>query len=257
MKISDREIRRKINILRMNSYDAEHLQKVIQNSKEAFYVNEQNDILTGPEFLYQQAGYIRKRWWVLQGILLMSIWALLKYAVMGNYYVQRCMGIAAPVFVLLLLPELWKNRTYNAMEVEGTSYFSLRQIYSARLLVFAIVDVLMLSVFSVAVVRSGRVLLEEIALQFFLPLVVTCCICFRTLYSQRAVSEASSMFLCIVWSILWLQLILNGKIYEAIAAPVWYGVLAVSFSYLLYCIYRGQRKWGAMWESNDSDRIVE
>ena len=126
MKISDREIRREINILRMNSYDAEHLQKVIQSSKEAFYVNEQNDILTGPEFLYQQAGYIRKRWWVLQGILLMSIWALLKYAVMGNYYVQRCMGIAAPVFVLLLLPELWKNRTYNAMEVEGTSYFSLR-----------------------------------------------------------------------------------------------------------------------------------
>lgn len=257
MKLSDREIRRKIKNFRMDLYNEEHMQRVIQSAKEAFYENEQNEILTGPEFLYQQAGYIRKRWWIMQGILLMVLWVLLKYAALGNYYVQRCMGIVAPIFVILLLPELWKNRTANAMEVEGAAYFSIRQIYSARLLVFVMIDLLMLFVFSAAVIRSGRVLLEEIAIQFFLPLVVTCCICFRTLYSQRAISEAGSMFLCIIWSVLWLELIINGNIYEIIAIPVWYGVLAVSFAYLLYCICRGQRNWRGMWERGHSGRVVE
>ena len=256
MRLSDREIRRKTSILRSDSYNEEHLQQVIRSAKEAFYESEKDEILTGPEFLYQQAGYIRKRWWVLQGFLLAFLWMLLKYAAVGNYYAQRCMGTVAPLFVLLLLPELWKNRTANAMEVEGAAYFSLRQIYSARLLMFAVIDLLMLSAFSMAVVGSGRVVLEDVALQFFLPLVITCCVCFHTLYSKREVSEGFSVFLCIVWAILWLQLILNGNIYETVSVPVWYVVLTLSVVYLLYCIYRGQKDWKRMWEADHSDRAV-
>lgn len=245
-----------MNIYRSDSYNDRHLRQVIRKSKDAFYEGEKEDILTGPEFLYQQAGYIRKRWWVIQGILLTVLWFLLKYAAVGGYYAQRCMGIGAPLFVILLVPELWKNRAANAMEVEGTTYFSLRQIYSARLLMFAMVDLLMLSFFSMAAVGSGRVALQEMALQFLLPLVVTCCVCFRTLYSKREVSEGFSIFLCIVWSVLWLQFVVNRNLYEAVAVPVWYGVLAVSFGYLLYCIYRGQKAWKEMWEISGLDSAV-
>lgn len=227
---------------------AEHLQQVIRASKAAFYEGEAEDMMTGAEFLYQQAGYIRKRWWVVQGILLGILWMLLKYSAMGGGYTQKLMGIAAPLFVLLVLPELWKNRTADAMEVEGTAYYSLRQIYSARLLLFAMVDMLMLFAFGMAVVGSGRMLVEEIMIQFFLPLTVTCCICFRTLYSKRTGIEIFSLFLCVFWSGVWLQIVLNEKIYGAVAVPVWYMALAGSFAYLLYCIWRGQRDWRRIWE---------
>ncbi len=33
------------------------------------------------------------------------------------------MGILAPSFVILILPELWKNRSNGAMEVEGATFF--------------------------------------------------------------------------------------------------------------------------------------
>lgn len=248
MKRIDRQLRKQIKTIQKESCNAEHLQQAIRISKAAFYEGEAEDWMTGAEFLYQQAGYIRKRWWVIQGILLGGLWMLLKYSAMGSGYTQKLMGISAPLFVLLLLPELWKNRITNATEVEGTAYYSLRQVYSARLLLFAIVDSLMLFAFGMAAVQSGRVVVEEIMIHFLLPLTVTCCICFRTLYSKRPGIEVFSMFLCVLWSGIWLQIVLNEKLYEAVAVPVWYMVLAGSCSYLLYCIWRGQRGWRRIWE---------
>ena len=57
------------------------------------------------------------------------------------------MGILAPSFVILILPELWKNRSNGAMEVEGATFFSIKNIYAARMLLFGMVDVCLLSVF--------------------------------------------------------------------------------------------------------------
>ncbi len=228
----------------------EHLQEVVRSAKAAFHEGESDDILTGAEFLYQQAGYIRKRWWVLQGMVLVALWMLIRY-MEGNSYEQRIMGVAAPLFGVLLLPELWKNREMNAMEVEGAAFYSLRQIYAARLFAFAMVDVLMLTAFCLVNVGSGQLMLEEIMLQFFLPLTVTCCICFRTLYSRRACPEVFAVILCLLWSGIWLQVALLGKLYDRVSVPVWYGVLVTAFCYLLYCIYRGQRNCRAVLEETE------
>lgn len=249
MKRSDRQFRK----TRMSwqhilppSGRREHMQKVIRSAKAAFYEGELDDILTGAEFLFQQAGYIRKRWWILQGMVLAVLWMFLCCVSTGDYYTQRLMGVFAPLFGIFLLPEIWKNRETNALEVEGTAYYSLRQIYAARLFLFGMVDVAMLTAFCLALVGSGRIMIEEIVLQFFLPLTVTGCICFRTLYSRRIGSEAFAVFLCLLWSAIWLQFVILENIYEKVAVPVWYGVLAAAFFYLVYCIYRGQRSCTAV-----------
>ena len=113
------------------------------------------------------------------------------------------------------------------------------------------VDVLMLTAFCLVNVGSGQLMLEEIMLQFFLPLTVTCCICFRTLYSRRACPEVFAVILCLLWSGIWLQVALLGKLYDKVSVPVWYGVLVTAFCYLLYCIYRGQRNCRAVLEETE------
>lgn len=231
---------------------AEHLRKVVLCSKAAFYEGEAGDVLTGAEFLFQQAGYIRQRFWVLQGIVLAVLWIFLRYVAAGGLYTQRMMGIAAPLFGVLLLPELWKNRTANAMEVEGTAYYSLRQIYAARMFLFALVDVLMLTVFFLAAVGGGRIVLEEIMIQFFLPLTVTCCICFRSLSVRRAGTEVFAMFLCLLWSVVWLQFLLLENLYEKVAVPVWYGILAAAVFYLVCCVRRGLGNCREIWEEKEA-----
>ena len=241
MRITDRQI--KGCFARQSGFSGRRgkLEETIQRSKEAFYEREAEHVCSSTEFIYWQGRYIRKRWWVLQAVLLFVLWWILKYTD-SNYYIQRCMGIVAALFVVTVMPELWKSRNYNAMEVEYTTYYSLRQIYATRLLYFATVDLFLLSVFFAAATNTARTTAWELVIQFLLPLNVTWCICFRTLYSKRVTSEVFALFLCILWTAIWEQIVLNEKVYGRIAGPVWAVLVLTSVLYLGYCIWMGQKK---------------
>ena len=99
----------------------EAVAQTVRAAKAAFWEAEAQRPLTRWEFLLQQSRYIQKHWWLLQGALLILLWFLL-CAADSQAYVQRSLGVAAPLFVLLALPELWKNRSCNAMEVEGAAF---------------------------------------------------------------------------------------------------------------------------------------
>lgn len=227
---------------------ARRLEEAVQEAKAAFYKAEADSILHPLEFLYQQSRFLHRRWWLMQAALLLILWRLL-HTLEFSAAPQKLMGTAAPLFALLLLPELWKNRRSGAMEVEGAAYFSLRQVYAARLLLFALADLVLLSAFAAAAILVSGFRLPEILIQFFLPYMVASGICFRCLYSQRNGSDALAVFLCMVWCGIWTQIILREDVYAAISLPVWYAALAAAVLNLGYCIYRGQQSCQAIWEA--------
>lgn len=239
MKLTNRQIKKKLAVQGMIGDTGKLVAQTIRTSEAAFYENEAEDVLSDFEFLYQQSQWIRKRWWFLQAAVLVVLWTLMKLTESG-YFVQRYMGILAPLFAMLILPELWKNRSYYAIEVEYTAYYSLRQIYAARMVLFVLVDFFLLTAFFWAGIRMRKLLAEEVIVDFFLPYFVTCCICFRTLYSRKINSEAFALLLCVLWCMVWVFLVLDQKIYDAVAQPVWIGITVLSMCYLGYCIYRGQ-----------------
>lgn len=251
MRLSDHQLREYLGAYQNVCYDERHLQETIRRAKDAFYENEGKELLSRAEFLYQQSRYIHKRWWILQGILLLMLWYALTL-IKSSFYIQRFMGTAASLFAVLLLPELWKNRSSGALEIESTAYYSLRQIYSARMFLFALVDMFSLSIFSLTVVWTGKIPVEVMVIHFFLPFIVSCCICFRILYNSKSGSESLAMILCMVWCTVWTQLILSEKIYAVISLPVWFLMTAAAVLYLGYCIYRGQRNCKEMWEVSSS-----
>lgn len=217
--------------------DQGKLIRTLESSRAALYENEALNSVSWPEFVYWQSGYIRKRWWILQAGLLLALWCGLAVTEqIGN--VSRLMGTAAPLFVVLLVPELWKSRTYHTEEVEGAAYFSTRQIYGARLLLFAMVDAALLSVFCVAASFTLRITLREMMIQFFLPFNVSCCICFRALCGRRMESEYAALGLCGLWAGIWVWILLREAIYGIIALPVWEGAVLLSMGYMGYSIYR-------------------
>lgn len=245
--LSNNQIKRYIGVDKCTSYSEEKLQETIQKSKTAFYENEAEETLSYAEFLYQQSKYIHKHWWILQGGILLILWFMLKLT-KSSFYTQRYIGVAAPLFAIVLLPELWKNQSTNTLEIECAAYYSLRQIYAARIFLFALVDLFLLCLFFLATILDGKIRVEEMIIQFFLPYIVTCCICFRTLYSQKKCSETFALFLCIIWCAVWTQFVLNEKIYEAITLPIWFAMTVVSVFYLVYCIYKGQNDFREIWE---------
>ena len=238
MKKSDARIRKYLSesVSRTES-GRSCLQETIRLSKAAFYEMESLEQLSRAEFLYQQSQYIRKRWWILQGGLLVLLWILLAVSESG-VVVQKSMGVAAPLFAVLLLPELWKNRNAQATEIEGTAFYSLRQIYAARIFLFAMADFLLLFAFFAATVLTGKMPPEEMLLQFFLPYSVTCCICFRVLCCRKYHSDVLAVVLCMVWTVLWAQLVVHGTVYEHISGPIWAGLVLVAMGYLVLCVRR-------------------
>lgn len=227
------------------------IQQTIAASKSAFLAGEAETCVSYGEFLYQQSRFIRKHWWLLQGVLLLLV-CLLLHSCESSLEVRRSLGVAAPLFVILLLPELWKNRSNDAMEVEGTTLYTLRQVYAARLTLFAGVDLLLLTVFFWGVTQFASVSAWELLIQFVLPGNVACCICLGSLYGGRHHCEALCILLCALWCGLWLAVVSNQQIYDAISLPLWAGMLTASFVYLASCAGRGQRTIFKIWEASAS-----
>ncbi|MDE6312618.1 MAG: hypothetical protein K2M46_03200 [Lachnospiraceae bacterium] len=223
------------------------MQEAVLKSKKAYYEAESAKSLSKTEFLYQQSKYIKKRWWLIQGLLLTVLWLFLNY-LESSYYIQRSIGIAAPLFVLLIIPEIWKNKNADAMEVECTTLYSIRQIYAARMILFALVDLVLLSVFFAASSYTAKITIWELAIQFFVPFNVACSICFGTLYSKKVKSPILTLLSCFIWIAVWEQIVLNEIIYKLLSVPFWIAMLVLSFLYLGYSIGKGQKQCMETWE---------
>ena len=183
----------------------------------------------------------------MQGLLLAFVCFLLKNSE-TDFTVRRILGLTGSLFVILIYPEIWKNRSCDALEIECTTFYTLRSIYAARLTLFAGVDMVLLSAFYAVATLLSRMTLWEMLTQFMLPFNVTCCICFRTLYSKRINSQALSLLLCVLWAGAWSVLVLNDAVFRAISVPAWVSLLAASVFFMGYTLYRGQRKWQTIME---------
>lgn len=227
----------------------ENIQETIRKSKEVFYAAEQNEILTYREFLWIQLKCIQKKWWLFQMLLLFALWFLLPVE-QEDYYIQRSVGVIASLFVILIIPELWKSRTCQCIEIEASSYYSLRQIYAARMLLFGIVDMLLITVFCRMASITLHFTLSELLIQFLFPMVVTACICFGILCSKYSFSEVVAVSLCIIWSAIWWRIILIDRIYTIIALPIWIILFASALIFLSVTVYRTLNCYNKCWEVN-------
>lgn len=201
------------------------------------------------EFIYEQSRFIKKRWWVMQAGVLILLWHILKeYG--GAERMERVIGISAALFAILIIPEIWKNHRCLAMEIEGACFYSLRQICAAKILLFAITDLIMITVFFAAAFHSMRISVYEMAINFLIPFNVSACICFRLLCSTKREMEYIVILAMGIWAVIWTSLVSQEPLYSMAAESVWIGLLLLSAAYLIFCIYKSQCYCERIWEEN-------
>lgn len=222
------------------------IQETISKSKDIFYAYEQEYLLSYREFLWEQFKLIQKKWWILQILLLLSSGCLVCF-MQENVLIQRSIGIIGILFVVLIIPELWKNNSCNCKEIEISTYYSLRQIYTARLLLFGIFDIFTLSAFCIALNENLNFTMLEILSQFVFPVVVTICICFGTL-CNRYLNETISVILCVLWSVVWWLITANDEIFSAITFPIWIILFTISIVFMIYAVYKVLNVCNKCWE---------
>ena len=156
----------------------------------------------------------------------------------SDYYTRRCLGLTAPVFVILILPELWKNDTNRSFEVESAALFNLQKIVAARILLFSMVDLVLLTAFFTVSVTFLGISFMDLIVQFLIPMLVTCCICLRMFGGKCNRSLLPPVAACLFWLAVWTQVVLREDVYCKISVPVWMGVLTLSLCCLCYCAAR-------------------
>ncbi|MDD6612654.1 MAG: hypothetical protein PUE91_10660 [Clostridiales bacterium] len=224
------------------------IQHTVERAKQAFYERERAQPCTYLSFVLLQARFMRKSWWAAQLAVLAVLWFGL-YTMQDADFLRRGSGVLISTFVILMVPELWKNVRTQSTEVESASYFTLRQVYAARLTVFATVDMLLLSLFLAVTTMTVSLTLWDILIQFVIPFHVTCCICLRVLCS-RLCSEYFAVALSLFWSAIWMWIVMNETIYTMISKPIWIALLVISAVYLVYAVRRVLQSANQSWEGN-------
>lgn len=221
----------------------ERISETVRLSGETFLKREQERMLTYGEFLRTQFLVLRKRWWAYQCLLLLAAGLLLPF--LGeDVYIHRSAGVVSVLFVVLIIPEMWKNRTYNSMEIETAAYYSLRQIYAARMLLFGAADLFLAAGFGVCLRGRLHFTGEELLVQFLFPMAVTACICFGILCNKYAVSETVSIAACLVWSAVWWLFTMNEQAYKAVQFPVWMALFLAAVVFLAAAVRRTVKNCG-------------
>jgi hypothetical protein len=150
----------------------------------------------------------------------------------------RDASVLIPVFVILIIPELWKNIRTKSWEIENSAFYTLRQVYSARLLLFGIADLLLFSIFFTTTAITMQITLYDMIIQCILPFNLTCCICFGILCSRRFRSEYTAISFCMIGAAIWHQIVISGKLYASVSEAVWLVILGLSGVYLVFAVHR-------------------
>ncbi len=224
----------------------EKIRQTVGQSKALYFRQEEKRLLTYPEFLWIQLQYTRKRWWMLQaGLLILT--SLLMPLIEANYYRIRSMGVIGCLFVVLMIPELWRNKSGDSTQVEAACLYSLRQIYAARITLFGLVDLFLLTWFCLGLGAMGFTLMEVLS-HFLLPVTTTAAICFSLLCGKQNWTELSSLTACLGWGSLWWLILMNESLYRRILPAVWMVLLGLAFALLVLAVCRTVRTTNQYWE---------
>lgn len=210
--------------------------RLAQQGHTVFMAEEARRWLHPIDAITTQVQMIAKRWWVLQAVLLTVAWVLLQSET-DVLAVRRMLAVIGALFGILVIPELWKNERTNSIEVEMTAMYSLRYIYAIRLLVFAVADVCLLTLFSALTVLTNQMALIDVVIQLLLPISITAAICVGLLGRPR-VTERQAILACLGWNALWAMVITNDWLYGHLASPLLVGLLGGVVIVGLWLTYR-------------------
>lgn len=243
--------------MKQNNFSDEKIEMILRNfskqnlvapSKEAidntvYKVNEiiQYDVRMSRinffEFLTIQIRLMKKRWWILQSIVLFcaSQWIV---ASENTNYSYRGLSILASLFVIFIIPELWKNVECKSIEIEMCSLFDLKRVYAAKLIACGLIDTFLLTLFCVIVTSMYDIMISDILKQFVFPIVISSTVCLMSFSNRKKYSEYITMVGCIFSNLIWIIIIMNEKFYSKLTPLIWIILFSICICLIIYSIRR-------------------
>lgn len=125
---------------------------------------------------------------------------------------------------------MYGNRSYFLLFIKTSICYTYAVIWCYRYF--------LITVFLGVVSAGLHYELSELVVQFLFPLCVTACICFEFYAVNTLFSETVAIVLCVIWSAVWLFIVLNENVYIMVTVPIWSALLGATILFIAFAIYR-------------------
>lgn len=194
---------------------------------------------TGWTFVRTQAGFIRKRMWVLQFAVLAGVLALVAAGGAADYALPQyaLCAAAAPLLLVANVQDLARVYHRGMLELELATRYSLPRVTAARLLVFGLCDAVLLGILAAVGAVVSRADLGVVLLYCLTPFCCVSALCMGLLRHLRPAAFGKGA-LAVVAVVLVGLLLPAGRMQRWLYAPesriFWAGALVCSAAALVW-----------------------
>ncbi|MGL4336432.1 MAG: hypothetical protein ACRCST_06005 [Turicibacter sp.] len=149
-----------------------HLQDTIRKARQIVIETEDSG-LTFWEFYFQQFGFIRKKVWLIQFIILLFCGLKLYYDPASVQAISWISSIA-PLIFLAGMAELSRTYTYGTMEIELSTPYTLKQLMMSRISILGLIDILSITSLCLIIGANTSLQFYTVFVYICVPFMVTC-----------------------------------------------------------------------------------
>lgn len=146
------------------------------------------------EFLFSQIGYIRKRVWVLQFVVVgLCILGLIIVKHELALHQLSIISSIVPLVALMTVTELSRSFSHNMNELEMTTRYHLNQVLIARMTVLGITNLICVTMILAFLSFQMHANFLRLSLYLFVPYLLTC---FGSLLILNKIRNSNTNFYC-------------------------------------------------------------
>ena len=159
--------------------------------RDAFLATLRPRNISMTEFVFTQAGYIRKSVWV---IMLMILGVVALCAIRGGEQTESLVAAILPFAAAIAVLETQRSYIYEMTEIEASTRFSLRSVVFAKMLIMGLVALGLIVIITpmIAVTREMSIVMAGV--RILPPYLLTMIVC---LHLERMNAGRSNMYLSV------------------------------------------------------------
>ncbi|SHK28239.1 hypothetical protein SAMN02745163_03559 [Clostridium cavendishii DSM 21758] len=211
MNNKEREIKEMLNKYSVPSYDKDAPMKVIE------FIHENSLSIpkfrtSNKQFVISQIGFIRKRTWALQ-LIILGFLCLGFYNVgtgdVLNFRTFSLMSILAPLLLIINVEEISRIYNKSMLEIEFSTRNSIKKVLVTRMLILGVVDCILLIIMMIFAGNLTNVSILRVIMYTLVPFNFVC-IGFMKLMNYFKGKELN--YACMAYSVLLIAVLLFARV---------------------------------------------
>lgn len=243
--MNNKEIKKSLQEYKVPKYDVSAFEKTIKTIHELTLTNTDKR-MNSIDFFISQIGFIRKRTWIIQFLVLCTVCIFLfsMSADSNSFYnTLSLISIASPLFVLTNIEELSKVYNSSILEIEFSTKNTLHKIIATRMLVFGVSDLLFMFIILISAKQIIDVDILYIIIYILVPFNLMCTGCMEIINRNKG---KHTNYYCMIYGVSLVLLIVTlssfrNSIYQFEVINQWLIVFLVTSVTLIYEIRKTWR----------------